>query len=308
MRVLFYPQVCLAAEGTGTGSPAPASPEAPAATPAVPAGEPSAVADAKTPPAEAAAPAAPPTSLLGAAEAKAPETPKTDAAKVEPAPAAMEPGKEPAKDAKADPEKKPEPEKKEEPAKAEGEPKPDAEAKTPEPAKPISYEPFKLPEGLKLDDERLKPFTEILGERQVPQEQAQKLLDLHLAEMGRMYNDAAEYQRKQFNTLNDGWKNDLRADTDIGGNRLNTSLAMAKAVVEEFGGTKEQQTEFFKLISENEGNGMGNNKALVRLLHNIGVAMNVFEDKIVPANPATPNLDNRKGFSRHYNKGNGAAA
>ena len=290
-----------AAPSSDSTSPAPSpAPAAPAA---------GAVKDgaAKTEPAPGAAPAAEPAksestpSLLEAARGK----PKKEDAKTD--------AKAPAvADAKASPDAKPAPAEaaKAEPAKdakAEGE-KPDAKAtdavkdaaKAPDPAKeatpaqapaPLKYEAFKVPDGIKLDDKELGKFTEIVGSRQLPQEDAQRLVDLYVEERKADVSRVRQEQRETWNTLNDTWKTELRNNPDLGGNRLETSLSMAKAVVEEF--LTPEQARIY--LAHTTNNGMGNFIEQVRLLHNIGKALNIFEDGIVPANPLAPKMPKGPG-------------
>lgn len=291
-----------AAGGEGGGTGAPAVPATPAAAPlAAPSGD-AAPAPAPAPSAvdAAPAPAAPapsesPPSLLEGAIGK----PKTDgAAEAKPsdlkpaelAPAEVKPP-EPAKDAaKA---------KDEAPAPAETAP-----AETQPPA-PLKYEPFKAPEGVTFGDKELRAFTDIVGTAQVPQEAAQKLLDLYLTERTALETQVASEQRDVWNRFNDTNLSQLRNDPELGGNRLDTSLSIAKAVVEEFGGSPEQQAEYWAHL---KNNGMGNYLGHVRMLHNIGKKLNVFEDFIVTPQPVNPNPGKSRA-DRLYGppKGNGAA-
>lgn len=244
-------------------------------------------------------------SLLEAAAGK----PKADEAKAEvteasPEPAPADADKVDAKEVKAEGDKKPE-------AKAD-EAKPDADKATDpvkdataeaQPPAPVKYEAFKLPDGVRLDEKELGKFTELAGVAQVPQETAQKMIDLYLEDRQNLYQQAATEQRRVWNTLNDGWKTDLRKDSVLGGNRLETSLSMAKAVVEEYGGSPEQVRD---LLAHTSNNGMGNYPGFVRLLHNIGVAMNVFEDSMVPANPSAQKAEKGPGKRGWYpSMGNG---
>lgn len=235
-------------------------------------------------------------------DAKAPEVKADEKASPEPAPADAKPD---AKDAKIEGEKKPEAKadeaKKDE---AKTDPVKDATADAQPPA-PVKYEAFKVPDGIKLDEKKLGQFTEIIGGAQVKQEVAQSLMDLYVSERQADANAMAQEQRRVWNTLNDGWKSELRKDSVLGGNRLETSLSMAKAVVEEYGGSPEQVKD---LLAHTSNNGMGNYPGFVRLLHNIGVAMNVFEDSIVPANPTAPKAEKGPGKRGWYpSMGNGQA-
>lgn len=239
----------------------------------------------------AASPAGEPT-LLEAAEGKKPaaETPAGEN-KDQPAPteAAKPDGdKKPDGDVKEKGEgDKPKPES-DKPA-AETDPaKKDATAEAQPPA-PIKYDAFKLPDGVKLDEERLSKFTEVAGKGQVTQEVAQDLVNLHIEEMQRLEKDiqqrATQNQQDVWKALNDGWKAELRKDERLGGNRIETNLSMAKAVLEEYGGTPEQVRD---LLAHTKANGMGNYPGFIRLLVNIGEALNVFEEGSVAGDTRPP--------------------
>lgn len=270
-------------------------------------------------PAAVAAPAAPEApksepSLLEAADGKKPDAAaKVDGEGKTDSPAPAEPANADgaevpeAKDAKKD---------------GEGEKKPDAEASkdagktdpekkdaTAEPPAPIKYDAFKLPDGIKFDDERLGKFTEVAGKAQIPQDVAQSLVSLHVEEMARVQKDIEKaydtHQRDVWRSLNDTWKADFRKDPELGGNRAETSLAMAKAVIEEFGGTPDQVREYIAHISNN---GMGNFIGHIRLLANIGETLNIFETSEAPANPAAPKMSRSRGERWYPSMGNGNGA
>lgn len=278
------PGETVAAKPAGEGD-APAAPAAPATSDAAPAADAAAVAaETKTDDA----------SLIEAADGKNPDSKSEADAK-------------PADDKKDDPapaEAKPDGDKKPEDKKAEGDKKPDAEAKADpdnkdataeaQPPAPLSYEAFKLPEGIALDDKELAKFTEIAGKAQIPQDVAQSMIDLYVAERKNDVEQAAANQRRVWNTLNDTWKADTRKEL---GNHYETDLSIAKAVVEEFGGTQEQQKEYWAHV---KNNGMGNYIGHIRLLRNIGKAMNVFEDSIVNANPSVPKAQKGPGQRGWY--------
>lgn len=263
--------------------------------------------------------------LLGDATATKPEAPaEAKSSPVEPVKTAPDakaqdaPPAEPAKadalkaDDKAEGEKpKPEVVKAEEPAKedkAETKPEGDKpeEVKAEAPA-PVVYEAFTAPEGVKLDEAKVKEFTELVGPLQLKQEGAQALLDLYGKSVKDVSNQIGESmrqeQRQVWNDLNNGWKDELRSDTDLGGNRLNTTLASAKAVIEEYLSPEQGK----RLLAHADLNGMSNFPEFIRLLHNVSNALNVFEDKIVPANNVNPNARGQKGFRRNY-RGNGTQA
>ena len=229
-----------------------------------------------------------------AAAADAPATDKKD----DPAPAA---DAKTDKDAKTDGDKKPEGDA----AKKEGAEadtgKKDATAEAQPPA-PIKYEAFKIPDGVKLDDKEMAKFTEIVGNAQVPQDVAQKLVDLYLEDQPKLVEALRAEQRKHWNTLNDTWMTETRNDPEIGGNRIDTSLSMAKAVVEEY----LPPNEVGEYLAHLRNNGMGNFRLHIKLMANIGKALNVFEDGIVPANPQAPKAQKGPGNRGWYDKSQNA--
>lgn len=244
--------------------------------------------------------------LLEAASAKAPEPAKADT-KESPAPAEAakpEGDKNPegdVKDAKAD--DKPKAEDDKSAAKADPETK---DATAAEPPAPIQYADFTLPEGTTLDPERLGKFKEIAGTGQVRQDVAQSLINLYLEENQRMATEiqkqAEQHQRDVWNKLNDTWKTEARNDPQIGGNRFDTSLSRAKAVIEEYGGSPEQVRD---LLAHTTHNGMGNFPGFLRLLDNIAGALNVYEDSAVAANPNPPKSQRGPGDRGWYPSMNG---
>jgi hypothetical protein len=311
-RPLYAPDDSAAAASDSPAAAAsPGNADAGAAAPAQAEGSPSATEAAAAPAATNEVPAAEP-SLLEAADATKPAEGTTES----PAPAetaAADGDKSPdAKDAKTEgkgDEKKADAEKDapKDAAKTDPDQK-DATADS-EPPAPIKYEAFTLPDGVKFDDERLGKFTEVAGKAQIPQDVAQSLVSLHVEEMQRyakqVEQQATQHQQDVWRKLNDTWKSDFRKDPELGGNRAETTLARAKAVIEEFGGTPEQVRD---LIAHTSTNGMGNFPGFIRMLNNIGEALSVFEDSEVPANPAPPRAKGSRG-ERWYGgtMGNGKA-
>lgn len=294
-----------------SAAPAPANPEVASAAASPPAEATPGAASQPSPPAEAApveSPKAETTpSLLEAASGKPPADAKaSDGAASPDQPAPAEAAKPDTAEAKPEGDAKSEAKadygKKDEAAKA-SDPAKEATAE-PQPPAPVKYEAFKVPDGIKLDDKQLAQFTEIAGNAQVKQEDAQRLFDLHVGEMQKYANAVAQEQRRVWDTLNDGWKSELRNDPTLGGNRLETSLSMAKAVIEEYGGTPEQKRD---LLAHTSNNGMGNYPGFVRLLHNVATALNIFEDKMVPADPSPPKAPKSPGNRGWYaGMGNGS--
>ena len=244
-----------------------------------------------------------PNEIPGASEAPKPDSSPTlleGATTTEPAEKKEDPAPTDSKpEAKAEPEAKPEGDA----AKKDGTADPEAtDATATEPPAPIKYEAFKLPDNVKLDDKEIGKFQEVAGKAQIPQDVAQNLLDLYIAERQQDVVSARAEQRRVWDQLNDTWKTELRNDPVLGGNRLETTLSLAKAVVEEY----LPAAEVGEYMAHMRNNGMGNYKLHVKLLHNIGKALNVFEDGIVPARPQAPKASkgpgNRGWYDNSINK------
>jgi hypothetical protein len=275
-----------AAPAAGAGAPAAEAPAAGAAEPAKTESTPSLISEATGKP-------KPDVEAKPDAEAA-----KPDPAKDAPAPAAVE--KTDAEKAAEAAGEKPKTEaelKAEADAAAATDPAKDATAEAPPPA-PIKYEAFKVPDGVTLDQERIGKFVEIAGPGQVNQDVAQNLLNLHVEEIQRVHQQAVDNQRKVWNTYIDTITNELRKDPDLGGNRLETSLSMAKAVIEEYLPAAEA-AEYCEMLKHN---GMGNHRLQVKLLHAIGDKLNIFEDGLVPANPQAPKAPKSPGNRGWYDK------
>lgn len=137
----------------------------------------------------------------------------------------------------------------------------------PEDAVPESYADFTAPEGVTLDPEVSADFKTLAKELKLPQAKAQQVADLGV-------KLAAKWQSDQQNTIATtvaGWAEETRADKEIGGEKLNENLAVAKRALDTFG-----SPELKKLLNES---GLGNHPELIRLLHKAGKTLS--EDKVV---------------------------
>ena len=134
--------------------------------------------------------------------------PDTEPAPQEPAPE-QAPTQEPGKDEPAkEPEKEPEP----------------------KPAAPEKYE-FAMPEGFVVDEAAVEAVTPILKELNCSQETAQKLVDLHFAQIKAMQ----EAQEKAKAETLAKWAKEIRADKDIGGPNVLQNLLPGTRLLNKFG-------------------------------------------------------------------------
>jgi hypothetical protein len=149
-----------------------------------------------------------------------------------------------------------------------------AEGDTPEAAKegeegkeaeaeaPVEYA-FSVPEGVTLDEEIGNELKEFAKERKMSPEDAQKLLDLGVKQR---LKEAETFQKQR-----DEWRENIRTDKDIGGEKLEASLSLAKRVVDTFGTPGAQE-----LLNNSW---MGDHPELVKTFVAIGKAIS--EDTLV---------------------------
>ncbi len=186
---------------------------------------------------------------------------------------------------------------------------PEPVAVEPPPIVPPVYEPFTLPEGVQVAPERLTEYAETLGKFGVPQEAGQALIDMHIAELQRVGEQALERQHEAFAKTQDDWVIQTRSEL---GARYDTTLREAAfgrdAVLlnPAYGGSQQLLDSFTDLINFT---GAGNNVTFIRAFAAIGRAL--AEPKIPNMEPQ-PSPDRGLGRSRAQSRypqmtgGNGA--
>ncbi|EJJ0660961.1 peptidase [Cronobacter sakazakii] len=140
------------------------------------------------------------------------------------------------------------------------------ETKKPEGA-PEKYE-LTAGEGVELDAAALKEFEPIARELNLSNEQAQKLVDVYASKILPLVN---QQQLEAWQKQGEEWQQAIKADKEIGGDKLTSSISAAQRAIDQFG-TPELK-EYL------EASGLGNNPALVRFCVQVGKAMS--EDNMV---------------------------
>jgi hypothetical protein len=143
------------------------------------------------------------------------------------------------------------------------------------PAQP-AYGEFKLPEGVTVDADSLKPATELFAETGLSQDQAQKFIDLAMARE----TAAAHKSVQAFVDLQNQWVSDIKADPDIGGDRLKTSLASANRAIDRLDVPGLREALNFT--------GAGNHPAVVKAFVRLGQM--IAEDRFRPGHLARPQV------------------
>lgn len=131
---------------------------------------------------------------------------------------------------------------------------------------PEKYE-FTAGEGVELDTEALKDFEPVARDLNLTNEQAQKLVDAYPKILAGVQQRQAEAWQKQ----TEGWAETVKADKEIGGDKLTANLSAAQRALEQFGDPE--------LKEYLDSTGLGNHPALVKAFIKVGKAMS--EDKVV---------------------------
>ena len=131
---------------------------------------------------------------------------------------------------------------------------------------PTAYE-LKLPEGSLLDESAVERTVSYAKERGLTNEQAQAILE-------REHGAVASYveaQTKALQTKATAWVAEIKADKEIGGEKFNENVELAKRVIQ-----KHAPENLKKVLNET---GLGNHPDLVRML--VSIAKGGAEDKMV---------------------------
>ena len=116
-----------------------------------------------------------------------------------------------------------------------------------EPAAAPTYEPFKLPEAVQIDDAVLGTFSGMLGEFEsrvaadpaqahaIAQEFGQQMLDLYATQAVEAGQKMQQMQVENWNRTQEQWQGDFRNDPEIGGNRQQTTLRRMGAMMDLYG-------------------------------------------------------------------------
>ncbi|ECG3547392.1 peptidase [Salmonella enterica] len=132
---------------------------------------------------------------------------------------------------------------------------------------PEKYE-FKPAEGQELDTAALEQFEPIARELNLTNEQAQKMVDLYGTKIMPMVQ---QQQAEAWQKTTEQWAADVKADKEIGGDKLTANLSSAQRALDLFGSPE--------LKEYLEGTGLGNHPELVKTFIKIGKAMS--EDGMV---------------------------
>jgi hypothetical protein len=139
---------------------------------------------------------------------------------------------------------------------------------------PVKYEAFKLPDGVTVDEKAMADAMALFADSRLSQEQAQKFIDLAASRE----KAAATAGVQAFLDLQNKWTGEIKADSEVGGPRLEASLASAARAIDRL--NVPGLREALNLT------GAGNNPAVFRAFVRLGQMM--AEDKFAPGADAAP--------------------
>jgi hypothetical protein len=135
---------------------------------------------------------------------------------------------------------------------------------------PLTAADITFPDGLEINETLRDEALAIVNNRELSsKEQLQGLIDLQ----AKLSNEASETISKTWETTQQTWKDEVKADPTIGGDKLQTTLAAVNKLVTEYG-----SNELFEVFALT---GAGNNVHVIRFLNN--VASKLLEGGAVPA-------------------------
>jgi hypothetical protein len=149
---------------------------------------------------------------------------------------------------------------------------PAADTKAPEAKAPEDYT-LTMPEGVQLDSVAADEFKAIAKELKLDQAGAQKVADIG-AKM-------AQRQAEAHTKLVETWVEQVKADKDIGGDKLTENLAVAKKALDTFG-----TPELRDVLNST---GLGNHPEVIRAFYKAGKAIS--EDRFIPGSPKGAEAD-----------------
>jgi hypothetical protein len=121
-----------------------------------------------------------------------------------------------------------------------------------------AYADFTLPEGMILNEGLLEQAAPLFKELGLNQEQAQKLVDFQAQQV----EASQQGQMDSFNQLKNDWVEQAKKDPDIGGDKFDETVGVAKQAIAKFG-----NEGLNKLLNDF---GMGNHPEIIRFMAKVG--------------------------------------
>jgi len=142
---------------------------------------------------------------------------------------------------------------------------------------PAEYQAFTLPDGMTLDEETLANASPIFKELNLDQAGAQKLVSFYAETVQKAEQSLLQEQMANQVRVIEEWRAATAADQEIGGDKLQENLGIAKRAW-----TALASPELRQMFDDW---GISNHPEVVRLLYRVGTKLS--EDTFVPNNAAS---------------------
>lgn len=149
---------------------------------------------------------------------------------------------------------------------------------------PETYE-FVAPEGQQFDTAVIDTFSGLAKELNLPQDKAQLVLD-------KMAPVIAQRQIDRIAEVHEQWANETRSDKELGGDRLNESMAIAKR------GLYATATPALRELLDKSG--FGNHPEVIRHFYQVGKSIS--QDTVVTAGQSTSAGQGKQAADVLYDK------
>jgi hypothetical protein len=180
-------------------------------------------------------------------------------------------------------------------------PKPEIEL-SPEPEPPsITYQPFKLPDGATIDEQKMSSYTSLAAKHKLSQETAQELFDLHTGLVQDLQKSMMnEARQSEYKKIND-WQDKIKSDPILGGSSIVTNSSMINRMLDVFMPGKRSEVDQF--LKET---GAQDHPIFWHLMRNVAKK---FDEPGAPVHQPQPTPDRGAGkagkYSRIYNNSSG---
>ena len=134
------------------------------------------------------------------------------------------------------------------------------------PETPVEYA-FDLPEGVELDEKGATALTEFAKAKNLSQEDVKDLTAL--------YAERVQAQANAFKDMVTGWETEVKKDPEIGGDKLATTITVAKTAIDKYGSPA--------LLGLLDSSKMGSHPEVIKFLHKVGLTLK--EDTVVTGKP-----------------------
>lgn len=120
---------------------------------------------------------------------------------------------------------------------------------------PLTAADITFPEDFQVDEGLRDEALAVINNRELsPKEQLQGLIDLQV----KAAQTASEASSKEWSDMQKTWQDEVKADPEIGGDKLQTNLSAINKLVTEYGSAKTEEAFAFT--------GAGNNPEIIRFL------------------------------------------